>query len=68
MVKSKQLLKRYAKGGHRKNLFTNEKIFTIEQHLNKQNDRIYDQSSKEASQLVDSATWVLSDFSDGLVG
>ncbi|XP_026325277.1 uncharacterized protein LOC113234191 [Hyposmocoma kahamanoa] len=53
VVKSKQLLKRYAKGGHRKILFTDEKIFTIEQHFNKQNDRIYAQSSKEASQLVD---------------
>ncbi|TLO71586.1 hypothetical protein FEG37_18500, partial [Acinetobacter baumannii] len=53
VVKSKQLLKRYAKGGHRKFLFTDEKIFTIEQHFNKQNDRIYAQSSKEASQLVD---------------
>jgi transposase len=53
VVKSKQLLKRYAKGGHRKILFTDEKIFTIKQHSNKQNDRIYAQSSKEASQLVD---------------
>lgn len=53
VVKSKQLLKRYAKGGHRKILFTDEIFFTIEQHFNKQNDRIYAHSSKEASQLVD---------------
>ena len=53
VVKSKQLLKQYAKGGQRKKLFTDENIFTIDHHFNRQNGRIYTQSSKEASQLVD---------------
>jgi hypothetical protein len=33
-------------------LFTDEKIFTVEETYNKQNDRVYAQSSKEPRQLV----------------
>lgn len=50
--RSKQLLLRYADKKHRKILFTDEKIFTIEEHYNKQNDRVYAHSSKEASEVV----------------
>ena len=47
VVKSKQPFKRYAKGGHRKKMLTDEKIFTSEQYFNKQIDHIYAESSKE---------------------
>ena len=33
-------------------LFTDEKMFTIEETFNKQNDRVYAWSSKEARELV----------------
>lgn len=51
-VRSKCLLSKYAQGMHRKILFTDEKIFTVEEKFNKQNDRIYARSSKEAAELV----------------
>lgn len=51
--RSKKLLARYAGGKHKNILFTDEKIFTIEEHFNKQNDRVYAHSSKEASQVVE---------------
>lgn len=50
--KSKALLSRYAKNAHRQILFTDEKIFTVEESFNKQNDRVYARSSREASQLI----------------
>lgn len=50
--KSKDLLIRYAGGKHRQILFTDEKIFNVEEHYNKQNDKVYARSSKEASQVV----------------
>ena len=33
-------------------LFADEKIFTVEETFNKQNDRVHTQSSKEAHELV----------------
>lgn len=51
-VRSKCLLDKYAQGMHRKILFTDEKIFTVEEKFNKQNDRVYAKSSKEAAELV----------------
>lgn len=50
--KSKSLLSRYTKNAHRQILFTDEKIFTVEESFNKQNDRVYVRSSREASQLI----------------
>lgn len=40
VIKSKQLLKRYLKEGHKISFFTDEKIFTIEQNFDKRNGRI----------------------------
>ncbi|XP_026758430.2 uncharacterized protein LOC113517886 [Galleria mellonella] len=50
--RSKCLLSRYEAERHGKILFTNEKIFTIEEHYSKQNDKLYVHSSKEAAQVV----------------
>lgn len=50
--RSKALLSRYAGNLHRKILFTDEKIFTVEEKLNKQNDRVYATSSKEAAKAA----------------
>ena len=52
LLKSKRLLRRYARQGHRKILFTDEKIFTVEEKFNKQNDRVYASSAREASQII----------------
>lgn len=52
-LKSEALRRQYAKdAAHRRILFTNEKIFTVEKSFNKQNDRVYARSSREASQLI----------------
>lgn len=50
--KSKALIRQYAKNRHRKIMFTDEKIFTVEESFNKQNDRVYAQSSLQANELV----------------
>ncbi|XP_045456525.1 uncharacterized protein LOC123666478 [Melitaea cinxia] len=50
--RSKRLLSRYAVERHRNILFTDVKIFMIEEHYNKQNDTVYADSSKEAAQVV----------------
>ena len=42
----------YGKECYKEILFTDEKIFTLEETSNKQNDRVYVQSSKEAHELV----------------
>ena len=52
MHRSKQLLQRYANGGHHRILFTDEKIFSIEEKFNRQNDRVYAHSSREAAEKV----------------
>lgn len=52
VVKSRALLKRYAQNGHRKILFTDEKIFTIEEQFNRQNDRVYAPDAKTARQVA----------------
>lgn len=44
------LWQRHAKGGYRNILFIYEKIFTVEQKFNRQNDKIYAHSSQEASE------------------
>lgn len=50
--KSRRLLSLYGKERYKEILFTDEKIFTVEETFNKQNDRVYAQSSKEARELV----------------
>lgn len=47
-LKCRRLLQRYANNGHRRILFTDEKIFNIEESFNRQNDRVYASSSREA--------------------
>jgi transposase len=50
--RSKCLLSRYAHEKYKNILFTDEKIFTIEQHYNKQNDKVYAHDSREAKEIV----------------
>lgn len=50
--KSKALYRRYAKNAHRQVLFSDEKIFTVEESFNRQNDRVYASSSKKASEII----------------
>lgn len=52
LARSRALLKQYAQNGHRKILFTDEKIFTVEENFNRQNDRVYAKNSKEASMIA----------------
>lgn len=48
--KCRSLLKRYGKKKVERILFTDEKIFTVEESFNKQNDRIYARSVKDIPQ------------------
>ncbi len=41
------MLQRFKNNAHHKILFTDEKIFSVEKSFNKQNDRIYAQSSED---------------------
>jgi hypothetical protein len=50
--RSRRLLQRHANNGHRRILFTDEKIFTVEEKFNRQNDRVYARSSKEAAEKI----------------
>jgi hypothetical protein len=43
--RAKRLLQWHAENGHETILFTNEKIFTIEEQYNNQNNKIYAQTS-----------------------
>lgn len=47
--RSKQLLNRFSGNDYQNILFTDEKMFTIEQFVNKQNDRIYSKSQPNVS-------------------
>ncbi|UYV85194.1 hypothetical protein LAZ67_X004905, partial [Cordylochernes scorpioides] len=51
-VRSKMLLARHDGRWHERILFTDTKIFTVEENINRQNDRIYACSSLEASLRV----------------
>ena len=42
----------YGKGHNKEILVTDEKNFTVEETFNKQNDRVYAMSSKEAHKLM----------------
>ncbi|VVC32817.1 Hypothetical protein CINCED_3A023201 [Cinara cedri] len=48
-TRAKKLLQQYAKNGHRQILFTDEKIFIVEEIFNRQNDRVYARNSREAA-------------------
>lgn len=50
--RAKALIRRHANEGHRQILFTDEKIFTVEQKYNRQNDRVYAHSSREAADKI----------------
>ncbi len=52
LERSRTMLKKYGRRGYRDMLFTDEKIFTIEEAFNKQNDRVYARSSVEAREKV----------------
>jgi len=51
-VRSKALLQRHGVENYKKILFTDEKILTIEQKFNRQNDRVYARTSYEAKEKV----------------
>ena len=51
-LRCRRLLQRYANNGKRSILFTDEKIFTIEESFNRQNDRVYASSSREALKVA----------------
>lgn len=51
-LRAKKLLSRYGQKKYQKILFTDEKIFTVEESYNKQNDKVYARSSKEASAII----------------
>lgn len=57
LKRSRALLKRYANNGHRKILFSDEKIFIVEKNFNKQNGKIYAKSSKDASGIASRIQW-----------
>ena len=51
-LKCKCPLQQYANNRHRNILFTDEKIFTIEESFNRDSDRVYALSSREAREIV----------------
>jgi hypothetical protein len=51
-TRAKKLLQRHADGGHRKILFADEKIFTVEKKFNRQNDRVYARSCQEVTEII----------------
>jgi len=53
-VRARKLLDEYENDSYREILFTDEKIFSIEEHFNKQNDRVYAKSSIEARERIPS--------------
>jgi len=52
LEKSKKLLRLYGKKRYENILFTDEKIFTVEEKYNKQNDWVYARTSYEAKEKV----------------
>ena len=69
VVKAKRLLKRYAGNVHKSMLFSDEKVFTVEQCFNAQNDHMYASSSQQAVTRVPRVQKVSSpSISHGVVG
>ena len=56
LERCKKLLKRFKNNGHRRILFSDEKIFTIEEKFNRQNDRVYAKSCYEAKEKAPRVT------------
>ncbi|CAK1602157.1 unnamed protein product [Parnassius mnemosyne] len=52
LKRCRALLKRYAGKKYREIIFSDEKIFTVEESYNKQNDKVYAHSSEEASNRI----------------
>ena len=50
--KSRCVLLLYGKEHYKEIIFTDENIFTVEETINKQNDRVYALSSREARELI----------------
>jgi hypothetical protein len=50
-MRTKKLLQRHTDEGHRKILFTDEKMFTIEEKFNRPSDEVYAHRSKEATEI-----------------
>jgi len=46
-TRTERLLQWHAENGHENTLFTDEKIFTIEEQYNRQKDKICGQTSRE---------------------
>ena len=51
-LRCRRRLQRYTNNGHRSILFMDEKIFTIEESFNQQNDRVYASSSREPRKVA----------------
>jgi len=51
-TRAERLLQWHAKNGHENTLFTDEKIFGIEEQYNHQNNKIYAQTSHEVNENV----------------
>jgi len=51
-TRAKKLLEQYAKNGHQQIHFTDEKIFTVVEKFNRQNDRVYAHSSRKAAEKI----------------
>ncbi|KAJ8962938.1 hypothetical protein NQ314_005655 [Rhamnusium bicolor] len=52
LARAKRFLQWHERNGHENILFTDEKIFTIEESYNRQNDKIYAHSSEEAKTKI----------------
>lgn len=52
LTRCKRLLQWHATNGHENILFTDEKIFTVEEKFNRQNDRVYARTSSEAKKII----------------
>lgn len=66
VTRAKKLLQQYAKNSHRQIFFTDEKVFTVEEKFNHQNDIVYAHSSQEAAEKNSmSRKMTSSSFSDG---
>ncbi|RVE54275.1 hypothetical protein evm_001102 [Chilo suppressalis] len=52
LKRCRALLKRYAEKKYQEILFSDEKVFTVEESYNKQNDKMYAHSSEEASNRI----------------
>jgi len=51
-TRTERLLQWHAENGHENILFKDKKIFTNEEQYNRQNDKIYAQTSREAKEKV----------------